>query len=219
MDVIVASSGNAVRAARQATTTIPIVMAPGAVSLVTSLARPGGNLTGLTGTVDDWIEGKRLELLKEVLPRMARVGVIAQPPRSGRPLAIAWKELPHRYARLTEEVLFRLPEGWDDERTWSVSTSAEESPKGYACVLREEEGEGETEQLWSMTLFPSRLDTLSDAAVRWAVAHEFGHIAVASPRAASSSSAYRIPGSRAQWIAMNRLREKARHPEGGEGHR
>jgi hypothetical protein len=83
--------------------------------------------------------------------------------------------------RLTVEVLFRLPEGWDDERTWSVTTGRKQSPKGYAYVLREEEGEGETEQLWSMTLLPSLLDKLSDSAVHWVIAHEFGHIASGLP--------------------------------------
>jgi putative ABC transport system substrate-binding protein len=124
MDVIVASSGNAVRAARQATTTIPIVMAPGAVSLVTSLARPGGNLTGLTGTVDDWIEGKRLELLKEVLPRMARVGVIAQTPRSGRPLAIAWKELVDDAQALQVALVF------------AKADQADQFPDAFATLVR-----------------------------------------------------------------------------------
>jgi putative ABC transport system substrate-binding protein len=73
MDVIVAASGTASRAAKQATTTIPIVMAPGDAlgGLVTSFARPGSNITGLTSVVDDAIDGKRLELLMEVLPRGA----------------------------------------------------------------------------------------------------------------------------------------------------
>jgi putative ABC transport system substrate-binding protein len=93
MDVIVTASGAATRAVKQATTTIPIVMAPGSSGLVTSLARPGGNLTGLTLVVDYSIDGKRLELLKEVLPRIARVGVIHQTPPSGRSVATDYKEL------------------------------------------------------------------------------------------------------------------------------
>jgi ABC-type uncharacterized transport system substrate-binding protein len=97
MDIIVAPSTHAARALKQATTTIPIVMANVGdllgTGLGTSLARPGGNLTGLTNVVDWAIEGKRLELLKEVLPRMARVGVIHQTPLAGRSIATAWKEL------------------------------------------------------------------------------------------------------------------------------
>jgi putative ABC transport system substrate-binding protein len=97
MDVIVPVSGTATRAVKDATTTIPIVMAPGpdpdvlASVLVTSLARPGGNLTGLILRVDH--PGKRLELLKEVLPRAARVGVIYRTPVSGHPIAAEYKDL------------------------------------------------------------------------------------------------------------------------------
>ena len=84
VDVIVVPTSTGTRAVKQATTTIPIVMAPGGDplghGLVTNLARPGGNLTGLSFVVDYSIEGKRLELLKEVLPRMARVGFILQTP-------------------------------------------------------------------------------------------------------------------------------------------
>jgi ABC-type uncharacterized transport system substrate-binding protein len=97
MDVIVAPSGPAIRAMKQATTTIPIVMAnagdPLGTGLVTSLARPGGTITGLTNNVDYAIEGKRLELLTEVLPRIARVGVIHTTPHSGRSMATAYKDL------------------------------------------------------------------------------------------------------------------------------
>jgi hypothetical protein len=66
VDVLVSSNGPAVRAAKQATTTIPIVMAltadPVAMGLIESLARPGGNITGLT-TLNRRLTGKRLEVL------------------------------------------------------------------------------------------------------------------------------------------------------------
>jgi putative ABC transport system substrate-binding protein len=98
VDVIVASSGAATRAVKKATTTIPIVMAPGPgpdvlPGLVTSLARPGGNLTGLTLVVDLSLDGKRLELLKEALPRAARVGVIYKTSSRGLPIAADYKDL------------------------------------------------------------------------------------------------------------------------------
>jgi putative ABC transport system substrate-binding protein len=98
VDVIVASSGAATRAVKKATTTIPIVMAPGPgpdvlAGLVTSLARPGGNLTGLTLDVDLSLDGKRLELLKEALPRAARVGVIYKTSSRGLPIAADYKDL------------------------------------------------------------------------------------------------------------------------------
>jgi putative tryptophan/tyrosine transport system substrate-binding protein len=69
----------AFREAKQATKTIPIVMVttgdPVATGLVDSLARPGGNITGLTRLTRD-LSGKRLELLKEVVPTISRVGVL-----------------------------------------------------------------------------------------------------------------------------------------------
>src|SRR5262245_55590339 len=78
VDVIVtAGGGGATRAAKAVTRTIPIVMAgdvdPVAQGSVTSLARPGGNVTGLS-TLAPEISGKRLELLKEIVPKLSRVG-------------------------------------------------------------------------------------------------------------------------------------------------
>jgi putative tryptophan/tyrosine transport system substrate-binding protein len=79
VDVVVVSALPAIRAAKQATKTIPIVMVttqdPVATGLVDSLARPGGNITGLTRLTRD-LSGKRLELLKEVVPGISRVGVL-----------------------------------------------------------------------------------------------------------------------------------------------
>jgi putative ABC transport system substrate-binding protein len=78
MDVIVAGVG-AVEAAKRVTTTIPIVMPvstdPVRAGLVTSLARPGGNITGVT-TLSGELPGKWLELLKETVPRISRVAVL-----------------------------------------------------------------------------------------------------------------------------------------------
>ena len=85
--VIVASGGVAADAARQATETIPIVMASGdpvAQGLVASLARPGGNVTGVI-TTNVELSQKRLEIFKEVLPRLSRVAVLWCP-GSGRNL-------------------------------------------------------------------------------------------------------------------------------------
>jgi putative ABC transport system substrate-binding protein len=80
VDVIVTSGASAVRAAKKATVTIPIVMAgapdPVAFELVASLARPGSNVTGLSDSAGREIEGKRLELLKESFPRIVRVAVV-----------------------------------------------------------------------------------------------------------------------------------------------
>ena len=80
VDIIVASGLSAVQAAKNATRTVPVVMAgspdPVAFELVASLARPGGNVTGVADSPGRDLEGKRLELLKETVPRMSRVAVI-----------------------------------------------------------------------------------------------------------------------------------------------
>ncbi len=82
VDVIVASGPAPVLAAKQATTTIPIVMPistnPVKLGLVASLARPGGNITGFASLYDE-MPGKWMELLKEALPRVSRVAVLWDP--------------------------------------------------------------------------------------------------------------------------------------------
>ena len=79
VDVLILASPTAIRAAKNATRTIPIVMItnqdPVAIGLVESLARPGGNLTGVVSLTRE-LSGKRLELLKEVVPRITRVGIL-----------------------------------------------------------------------------------------------------------------------------------------------
>jgi len=79
VDVLVLPISSAIRAAKQATKTIPIVMViqvdPVATGLIDSLARPGGNVTGLT-TLQRELSGKRLELLAEVVPRLSGVGIL-----------------------------------------------------------------------------------------------------------------------------------------------
>jgi len=82
VDVLVVLIPQAIRAAKQATKTIPIVMVtqedPVAAGLIDSLARPGGNITGLA-TLQRDLSGKRLELLAEVVPGISRVGVLWNP--------------------------------------------------------------------------------------------------------------------------------------------
>src|SRR5262245_19321420 len=79
VDVIVTGGPTTTRAAKEATTTIPIVFAqdgdPVASGFVASLARPGGNITGLS-TLAPELSGKRLELLKEIVPQLSRVAVL-----------------------------------------------------------------------------------------------------------------------------------------------
>jgi putative tryptophan/tyrosine transport system substrate-binding protein len=79
VDIIVTSGGAATRAAKEASRTIPIVMTndsdPVSDGIVTSLARPGGNITGLS-TLAPELNGKRLEMLREVVPKLSRVAVL-----------------------------------------------------------------------------------------------------------------------------------------------
>ena len=82
VDVIVAANPNAVLSAKRATTTIPIVMMhtpdPVQLGFVASLARPGGNITGVT-TLSADLSVKQLELLKEAVPRTSRVALLWNP--------------------------------------------------------------------------------------------------------------------------------------------
>jgi len=93
VDVIVANVAPAIRAAQQATATIPIVFATladaEALGVVASLAQPGGNLTGFAGLPVE-LSGKRLEVLKEALPRATRVAVLANP--ANPMMAPLWRE-------------------------------------------------------------------------------------------------------------------------------
>ena len=94
LDIIVVSSGTDALAAKNATRTIPIVMAsagdPVAIGLVESLARPGGNITGLSQIAPE-LAGKRLELLKEIVPKLSRVAVLWNP--QGQTSTVGWKEI------------------------------------------------------------------------------------------------------------------------------
>jgi putative ABC transport system substrate-binding protein len=94
VDLIVAQAPAAVRTAKKATSTIPIVMAHGgdpvAQGFVASLARPGGNVTGLSNFSAE-LGGKRLELLREAFPKASPVGVIWNPDAPGP--VLSFKEL------------------------------------------------------------------------------------------------------------------------------
>jgi putative ABC transport system substrate-binding protein len=89
VDIIVVGGNSGIRAAKKATSTIPIVMTnvgdPVGLGLVASLARPGGNITGLSQMSPD-LTGKRLELLKEILPKVTRVAFIRDPDNAGMTL-------------------------------------------------------------------------------------------------------------------------------------
>jgi putative tryptophan/tyrosine transport system substrate-binding protein len=96
VDVIVSGGSVLTRAAKEATVTIPIVMAqdidPVSNGFVASLARPGGNITGLS-TLAPEISGKRLELLKEIIPKLSRVAVLGTSTQPGNPQQLRETEL------------------------------------------------------------------------------------------------------------------------------
>jgi putative tryptophan/tyrosine transport system substrate-binding protein len=116
VDVLVAVTTPAALVAKNATQTIPIVMVAGdpvGLGLVASLARPGGNVTGLS-YLTEAIMAKRLQLLKELVPGLARVGVLKNPMEPGHP--IYWKETEVAAQRLgvaLEPVEVRGPEDFE----------------------------------------------------------------------------------------------------------
>jgi putative ABC transport system substrate-binding protein len=129
VDIIVSASTPAVRAAKESTRTIPIVMAglsdPVGAGLISSLARPGGNITGLTNIFTE-MSAKRLELLKEVAPRVRLVAVLWNPTQPG--LAIA-RQQTQLAAQALGLVLFsaevRRPEDFASAFTAIVAERAE----------------------------------------------------------------------------------------------
>jgi ABC-type uncharacterized transport system substrate-binding protein len=118
VDVIVASPTPAALAAKNVTGTVPIVAVslthPVELGLVGSLARPGGNVTGLSYSVGADIFGKDLELLKEVVPRVRRVAVLSNPDSPAQPLTVRNVKDAARSLGLQLQLLeARGPEGFD----------------------------------------------------------------------------------------------------------
>ena len=93
VDIIVASGSTATAAARQATSTIPIVMAnagnPAGAGQIASLARPGGNVTGTTNIP---LGGKHVDLMREIVPGMRRLAILANPTNPGAEPYVATAE-------------------------------------------------------------------------------------------------------------------------------
>jgi len=117
VDVILASAGPAALAAKNATTSVPIVFVgvvdPIGIGLVPSLARPGGNLTGLATTSADFA-GKRLELLKAIVPKLRRVAVIWHPSNPTNPIQLKGAQAAARALGLTlQPVPIQGPDDFD----------------------------------------------------------------------------------------------------------
>ena len=107
-DVILASGTPAVLPARNATTAVPVVFVaaldPTATGVVASLARPGGNVTGLTAVFAD-LTGKRLEFLKEMLPTLTRVALLSRPANPGHVQYVQQAKMAARALRVELEVM------------------------------------------------------------------------------------------------------------------
>ncbi len=121
VDVIVANGAVAIRAAKQATTTIPIVMAkvgdPVRTGLVASLARPGGNITGST-ILGAELSAKRLQLLKETVPTLSRVALLWNPANPANRLHFEDIQLGAKALGVAlQSVEIRSPDGFDSAFT------------------------------------------------------------------------------------------------------
>ena len=124
VDVLVLPLVAAIRAAKQATKTIPLVMVtqvdPVAAGLVNSLAHPGGNITGIT-TLQRDLSGKRLELLKEAAPKILRVGVLLDPNEPVATLGLKDYQAAARALKLQVQALEVRGSNPDIERTFQTA--------------------------------------------------------------------------------------------------
>jgi putative ABC transport system substrate-binding protein len=128
VDVIVAAADQNAVAARQATRTIPIVMIgdPVGSGLAASLARPGGNVTGLSGAVGPELAGKQLELLNAMVPQVSRVAILRNPDNPFHPALLREAGIVARALMLQLQVLAaRRPDDLD---------------KAFAAITRERAG-------------------------------------------------------------------------------
>jgi putative ABC transport system substrate-binding protein len=131
VDVIVTSTDLAIAAVKRETQTIPIVMAnssdPVSTGFVTSLARPGGNITGFSSISPD-LSGKRLELLKETVPGLSRVAILWNPDARGNVLDYQVTErVAHALGLQLQSI--EVPRAEDFDRAFSAVT------KGRAQAL------------------------------------------------------------------------------------
>ncbi len=126
VDLIVAALTPAVTAARRATSEIPIIMAPAGdpvgIGLVSSLARPGGNITGLSGTAAE-VSAKNLELIREFVPGARRVGVVIN---ANDPFSKPFLEQIQEGAKATSFEVHHIP-----------VRSGDELENAYAALARE----------------------------------------------------------------------------------
>jgi putative ABC transport system substrate-binding protein len=134
VDVIVAGATLAVLPAKQATGTIPIVFPvhtdPVGAGLVASLARPGGNVTGLSFSSED-LTGKRMELLKETIPEVSRMAVLWNSPNAAAFVQLKAAEVAARALAVSLQVV-EVQGAEDLERAFRVAT---QGPSGALLVV------------------------------------------------------------------------------------
>jgi len=151
VDAIVATSHPAALAAKNATTTIPVVMIasddPVRTGLVASLARPGGNVTGLTMSVDVGIISKQVQVLSEVVPNLSRVAVLTDTTDPGA--VSAWSEA-ERAAQMSRVRVQRVEVRRSDELE-----------KAFAAMTRERSGAVLVPRSSMLFVQRSRLATLA----------------------------------------------------------
>jgi putative tryptophan/tyrosine transport system substrate-binding protein len=137
VDILVLRSQPSIRAAKQATKTIPIIMVttqdPVATGFIDSLARPGANITGVT-TLQRELSGKRLELLREAVPGMARTAVLS----AGQPTDVELYKAPARALKIELQLLQVGPTNSDFDALFRVAI------KGRANALVTVRGAGLT---------------------------------------------------------------------------
>jgi putative ABC transport system substrate-binding protein len=131
VDVIVTTGPRETRAAKDATSAIPIVMAqdsdPVGNGFVASLARPGGNITGLSNLSSE-TSGKRLELLKEIVPKLSRVAVLQTSTEPGNAQAL-------RETELAAQAFGVMLQYFDVKNSKDAETAFPEASKGRAQAI------------------------------------------------------------------------------------
>jgi putative tryptophan/tyrosine transport system substrate-binding protein len=126
VDLILVPSAPTALAARDATKTIPLVTVavaePVELGLVQSLARPGGNITGLTSSVGPEISGKQLELLKGLVPKVARMALLWNPTTPGNETRLRQAEMAARSLKVEPQTL-EVRSGDDYDRAFAAMTT------------------------------------------------------------------------------------------------